>query len=53
MIGTRPAGQPWTRGEDDQLRAMLEAGTVMLLLLESNGQLTKPFPQAEKFRDAA
>jgi hypothetical protein len=32
---------------------MLEAGMVMLLLMESNGQLTKPFPQAEKFRDAA
>jgi hypothetical protein len=31
----------------------LEAGMVMLLLMESNGQLTKPFPQAEKFRDAA
>jgi hypothetical protein len=40
-------------GEDNQLRAMLEAGMVMLLLMESNGQLTKPFPQAEKFRDAA
>jgi len=25
----------------------------MLLLMESNGQLTKPFRLAEKFRDAA
>ena len=26
MTGPRPAGRPWTRVEDDQLRAMLEAG---------------------------
>jgi hypothetical protein len=26
MTGPRPAGLPWTRGEEDQLRAMLEAG---------------------------
>jgi hypothetical protein len=26
MTGPRPAGRPWTRAEDDQLRAMLEAG---------------------------
>ena len=26
MTGPRPAGQPWTRGEEDQLRAMLAAG---------------------------
>src|SRR5882672_10996146 len=26
MTGRRPAGRPWTRAEDDQLRAMLEAG---------------------------
>ena|ERR1700730_205501 len=26
MTGPHPAGLPWTRGEDDQLRAMLEAG---------------------------
>jgi hypothetical protein len=26
MTGPRPAGLPWTRGEDDQLRAMFEAG---------------------------
>ena len=26
MAGPRPAGLPWTRGEEDQLRAMLEAG---------------------------
>jgi len=26
MTGHRPAGLPWTRGEEDQLRAMLEAG---------------------------
>jgi hypothetical protein len=26
MTGPRPAGLPWTRAEDDQLRAMFEAG---------------------------
>jgi hypothetical protein len=26
MTGPYSAGLPWTRGEDDQLRAMLEAG---------------------------
>jgi len=26
MTGPRPAGRPWTRVEDVQLRAMLEAG---------------------------
>ena len=26
MTGPRPAGRPWTRVEDFQLRAMLEAG---------------------------
>ena len=26
MTGPRPAGRPWTRVEDEQLRAMLEAG---------------------------
>jgi hypothetical protein len=26
MTRARPAGLPWTRGEEDQLRAMLEAG---------------------------
>jgi hypothetical protein len=26
MTGPRPAGLPWTREEDDQLRAMFEAG---------------------------
>jgi hypothetical protein len=26
MTGPHPAGLPWTRGEEDQLRAMLEAG---------------------------
>jgi hypothetical protein len=26
MTGPRPAGLPWTRREEDQLRAMLEAG---------------------------
>jgi hypothetical protein len=26
MAGPRPAGLPWTREEDDQLRAMLKAG---------------------------
>ena len=27
MTGPRPAGRPWTRSDDDQLRAMLKAGT--------------------------
>jgi hypothetical protein len=27
MTGPRPAGRSWTRADDDQLRAMLEAGT--------------------------
>jgi hypothetical protein len=27
MTGPRPAGRPWTRADDDQLRAMLKAGT--------------------------
>ena len=26
MTGPRPAGRPWTRAEDDQMRAMFEAG---------------------------
>ena len=26
MTGPRPAGRPWTRADDDQLRAMLKAG---------------------------
>jgi hypothetical protein len=26
MTGRHPAGLPWTRGEEDQLRVMLEAG---------------------------
>src|ERR1700682_3250056 len=26
MIGPRPAGQRWTKADDNQLRAMLEAG---------------------------
>jgi hypothetical protein len=26
MTGSRPAGRPWTRGEEDQLRVMLAAG---------------------------
>jgi hypothetical protein len=27
MTGPRPAGRPWTREEDDQLRSMFGAGT--------------------------
>jgi DNA invertase Pin-like site-specific DNA recombinase len=27
MTGPRPAGRPWTPADDDQLRAMLKAGT--------------------------
>jgi hypothetical protein len=36
-----------------RLIVSLSAAITMLLLMESNGQLTKPFPLAEKFRDAA
>jgi hypothetical protein len=36
-----------------RLIVSLSAAIAMLLLMESNGQLTKPFPQAERFRDAA
>jgi hypothetical protein len=27
MTGPRPAGRPWTSADDDQLEAMLKAGT--------------------------
>jgi len=54
MTGPRPAGRPWTREEDDQLRPMFGAGTkASLIARELKRSLGAVYARASQVRKIA